>query len=55
MTLMRQLTLNSCHFQTCNLGMSLGADGVGEPGLFYVYYGTGPSEAGEAIGYHPNW
>ena len=29
--------------------MAMGVEVVGIPGLFYVYYGSGPSKAGKAI------
>ena len=51
---MRQSTLNSCCFQTCNLGMAMGAEVVGAPGLFYMYYSASPLEAGEVIVYGLN-
>ena len=49
MTLMRSLIPNSCHFQTHGLGIAMGVKVVGVPGLFYVYYGSGPLEASELI------
>ena len=33
----------------------MGAEVVGAPGLFHVYYGAGPLEASEAIVYGLNW
>ena len=33
----------------------MGAEVVGAPGLLYVYYSAGPSEASEAIVYGLNW
>ena len=33
----------------------MGAEVVAAPGLFYIYYGAGPLEAGEAIVYGLNW
>ena len=34
--------------------MAMGAEVVGAPGVFYIYYGAGPSEAGKAIVYGLN-
>ena len=52
---MRLLIPNSYHFQTCNLGMVMGAEVVVAPGLFYVNCGSGLSEANKAIADGLNW
>ena len=49
MTSTRQSTLNSCCFQTYGLGMVMGVGVVEVPGLFYIYYGSGPLKAGKVI------
>ena len=41
--------MNSCYFQTHDLGMAMGAEVVGAPGPFCLYYSTSPLEAGEVI------
>ena len=33
----------------------MAAEVVGPPGLFYIYYGSSPSDAGEVIVYYLNW
>ena len=38
-----------CCFQTHGLGMVMGVEVVGVPGLLYVYYGSGPLKAGKVI------
>ena len=55
MTSTRWSTLSSCHLQTCNLGMAMGAEVVGAPGLLYVYYGSSPLKDGVVIVYGLNW
>ena len=55
MILMRQSTLNSCCFQTHDPRTAKEAEVVEDPGLFYIYYGAGPLEAGEVIVCGLNW
>ena len=33
----------------------MGVEVVGAPGLFYIYYSSGPLKAGEVIVYGLNW
>ena len=35
--------------------MTMGVHVVGAPGLFYIYYGSGPLKASEVIVYGLNW